>query len=89
MTQGDPLSPTIFNVVVDAVVRHWLTIAVTEAEKRKERGRVGRHQAALFYADDGMLALSYPQWLKWAFAQFVGLFDANKPSSDRKRVCWE
>ena len=26
VTQGDPLSPTIFNVVVDAVVRHWLTI---------------------------------------------------------------
>ena len=23
VTQGDPLSPTIFNVVVDAVVRHW------------------------------------------------------------------
>ena len=23
MTQGDPLSPTIFNVVVDTVVLHW------------------------------------------------------------------
>ena len=23
VTQGDPLSSTIFNVVVDAVVRHW------------------------------------------------------------------
>ena len=23
VTQGDPLSPTIFNVVVDAVVYHW------------------------------------------------------------------
>ena len=23
VTQGDPLLPTIFNVVVDAVVRHW------------------------------------------------------------------
>ena len=31
VTQGDPLSPTIFNVVVDAVVRHWLTLALTEA----------------------------------------------------------
>ena len=31
VTQGDPLSPTIFNVVVDAVVRHWITIAVQEA----------------------------------------------------------
>ena len=75
VTQGDPLSCTIFNVVVDAVVRHWVTITVTEAETRGERGREGRHQAALFYAEDGMLASSDPQWLQWAFTQLVGLFD--------------
>ena len=62
-------------MVVDAVVRHWVTIAVMEAENRRERGREGRHQAALFYADDGMLASSDPQWLQWAFTQLVGLFD--------------
>ena len=28
---GDPLSPTIFNVVVDAVIRHWLQLATQEA----------------------------------------------------------
>ena len=64
MTQGDPLSPTIFNVVVDAVVRHCVTLAVEEAETRGERGRKGRHQAALFYADDGMVASSDPCWLQ-------------------------
>ena len=26
LTQGEPLLPTIFNVVVDAVVRHWVTM---------------------------------------------------------------
>ena len=62
-------------MVVDAVVRHWVTIAVTEAEKRRERGREGRYQAALFYTNDGMLASSDPQWLQWAFTQLVGLFD--------------
>ena len=75
MTQGDPLSPTIFNLVVDAVVRHWVTLAVTEEETRGDRGQEGRHQAALLYADDGMLASSNPQWLQWAFTQLVGLFD--------------
>ena len=25
VTQGDPLSPTIFYVVVDVVLRHWIT----------------------------------------------------------------
>ena len=32
VTQGDLLSPTIFNVVVDAVVRHWVNGLVDEAE---------------------------------------------------------
>ena len=43
MTQGDPLSPTIFNVVVDALVRHWVTLAMEEAETQGDRGRYGRH----------------------------------------------
>ena len=75
MTQGNPLSPTIFNLVVDAVVRHWVTLTVTEAETKGERGREGRHQTALFYADDGMIASSDPQCLQWVFTQLVGLFD--------------
>ena len=26
VTQGEPLSPTIFNVVVDTDIRHWVTL---------------------------------------------------------------
>ena len=37
--QGDPLSPTIFNVVVDAVVRQWVHGVVEEAEARGETRR--------------------------------------------------
>ena len=62
VTQGDPLSPTIFNLVVDAVVHHWFTMKLEEVEKRGERRKEGRHQAALFYADDGMVASSDPCW---------------------------
>ena len=72
VTQGDPLLPTIFNVVVDAVVCHWVTMSLAEAEKR---GNEGRHQASLFYADDGMVALSNPRWLHWAFDTLVSLFE--------------
>ena len=34
VTQGDPLSPTIFNVVVYEVVRHWVRMALDKLEKR-------------------------------------------------------
>ena len=31
VAQGDPLSPTVFNVVGDAIIRHWVTlVAPTE-----------------------------------------------------------
>ena len=60
VTQGDPLYPAIFNVVVDAVVRHWVYRVMEEAEARGETGREVRHQAALFYADNGMVVSSDP-----------------------------
>ena len=60
VTQGDPLYPTIFNVVMDAVVQHWVTVMIAGAEERGERGQEGKHQAALFYADDDIVYLSYP-----------------------------
>ena len=56
VTQGDALYPTIFNVAVDAVVRHWLTGVIAESEAQGELGEEGRHRAALFYAEDGMVA---------------------------------
>ena len=32
LTLGKPMSPTIFNVVVDAVVQHWVTGVLEESE---------------------------------------------------------
>ena len=66
MTQGDPLSPTIFNMVVEAVVRHWLQGVVEDSEAIGKLGQEGRHQVAFFYADDGMVASSDPVWMQVA-----------------------
>ena len=75
VTQGFLLSPTIFNVVVDAVVQHWVTRVLEESEARRELGKERRHQEALFYADDGMVASSDTVWLQGAFNVLIGLFD--------------
>ena len=75
VTQGDLLPPTIFNVVVDAVVRHWVVVMVEGAEERRECGQKGRHKNSLFYADDVIVALLDPQWMKCAFSTLVGLFN--------------
>ena len=75
MTQGDLLSYTIFNVVVGAVVRHWVNVMAEIADKQSGHGQEGRHQNSLFYADDGMVVLSDPRWLQGVFTTLVGLFD--------------
>ena len=75
MTQGDPLSPTIFNVVLDDVVPNWVTVVIAGAEERGERGQKGRNQAALFYTYDGMVASYDPRWIQGAFNTRIGLFD--------------
>ena len=55
VTEGDPLSPTIFNVVMDAVAQNWVTVMVESAEERSGPRQEVRHQNGLFYADDGMV----------------------------------
>ena len=41
LTQGYPLSPTIFNVVVDVVVRHWGPLLMAEQEGGESSGAEG------------------------------------------------
>ena len=74
VTQVDPLSPTIFNVVVDAVVRHWLEV-LKAAKEEKGAKRGGRHFSAVFYADDRMFGATDPEWLQGAFSALVAIFD--------------
>ena len=58
--QGYPLSPTIFNILVGAVVRQWVSMVVEGAEEQVRRGQEGRHQNAFLYADNVMVAFSDP-----------------------------
>ena len=59
VTQGGPVSPTIFNVVVGAVVRHWVEDMVESTGGKGGRGQDVRHQNALFCVYDGMIVPSY------------------------------
>ena len=69
------MPPTIFNVVVDAVVRHWVNGLVDEDEENGETGREGRHQLAVFYADNGIVVSSDPAWLQVDFNALVAIFE--------------
>ena len=74
VTQGDLLPPTLFNVVVDAVIRHWLEGLQAEKEEKDAEGGEG-HFSAVFYKDDGMVGATDPKWLQGAFSALVAIFD--------------
>ena len=76
VTQGDIVSPTIFNVVVDAIIRYWLLIVSDEGYGAFEGlGDRIRKLQALFYADDGLLASRSSEFLQRAFDCLIGLFE--------------
>ena len=56
VTQGNPLSSTIFNLVVDAVVCHWVFVMVEGVEERGDPGQEGMYHNDLFYADNGVVS---------------------------------
>ena len=74
-TQGDPLPPTIFNVVVYAGVRHWVTVTVEGAEEWSECVQEVRHHNHLFCANDGTVSFSDLRCLWGGFSTLVGLVD--------------
>ena len=56
VTQGDTLSTTLFNVVVEAIIIHWMTVVAPTKESMDGLGLSIRELAAYFYADDGFVA---------------------------------
>ena len=55
VTHRDPLSPNILNMVVDAIIKHWvIVVAGEEASPYGFRCDI-KWLAMFFYADDGIL----------------------------------
>ena len=64
VTQGYPMSPTIFNVVVDAIIRHWVeVVAPTEAVKEGLNKAV-QELSMYFYSDNGLIKLPQKERLQ-------------------------
>ena len=77
VTQGYPLSPKIFNVVVDAIIRHLVTVEEVPHEGDIQEGLVLSIQTllALFCANDGLVASPESARIQGAFDTLTGLFD--------------
>jgi hypothetical protein len=75
VTQGDPMSPTIFNIVVDAVVRQWLSQVCNDAVAMNGLDYEVGEKCVLFYADDGLVAAMDKGWVQESFDTLINLFE--------------
>ena len=79
VTQGDPLYPAIFNVAVDAILRHW--IYVVEATDGIEEpvtegfGQDIQQMAEYFYSNNGLLTPTWATRIQKAFYVLMGMFE--------------
>ena len=70
------MSPTIFNVIVDAVNRNWVVVVGGPQEGTVQGlGESIQTLAVLFYTNDGIVASLESARLQGAFDVLTGLFD--------------
>jgi len=60
---GSVLGPLVFNIVVDLVVRCWMTVMVDDGGASAMTGLAVKELLLPFCADDGMIASRDPAWL--------------------------
>ena len=63
VTQGDPISPMIFNILVDLVVRAALEKVCSPQEAQLGMGLTGGEINLFFYVDDGRIAVQDHEWV--------------------------
>ena len=75
VTQGNPLPPTVFNMVVDDIICHWVTVMTQTEAGTGGLGLTIIDMAAYFYANGGLVVLTQPERLQRAFDVITCLFD--------------
>jgi hypothetical protein len=75
VTQGDIPSPTIFNIIVECVVRAWPWEIRDGNHADIDRGSVETEVTPGFHADDGVIASTYPVCIQIGLDYLVELFE--------------
>ena len=67
--------PTLLNVTVDSVVRHWISLMVEdEAVIQEGLGHAVGQKLRVFYVYDGILGSRDPEWIQGSLNVLVRLF---------------
>jgi hypothetical protein len=78
LTQGDIVSPTVFNIVADAIIRTWTWETMGNVAATTAGDNVAGYVGAELYADDGALASTSVSSLQGSTDHLVSLFERVK-----------
>ena len=74
-TQGGMASPTLFNVAVNSIFLHWLSLTVEDKSAiHYGFGVAVGSSIGIFYADDGIIGSWYLEWLQGVINVIIALF---------------
>ena len=74
ITKGDTISPTIFNVVVGAVIICWVTVVEATEVGTEGLGTSVQYLVSYFYTDNGIVTSTQPKRLQREFNDLTDLF---------------
>ncbi|KAL9178451.1 hypothetical protein ACHAXT_003781 [Thalassiosira profunda] len=86
VTQGGPLSPKLFNILMDAIVREWLTLLVGSDAVEGISAELMWTILAIFCTDDAFLASRDPEELQRALDILVKLFEHGGLRTNTKKT---
>ena len=87
MTQGGPLSAKLFNILVDAVVREWMRLMHETLDDSGGQLTVRvKELYAIFYVDDGYIALRDAEFLQEALNILVVTFKRTCLATNTKKT---
>ena len=75
VAQVNPLSPTLFNLFIDAVICHWVMVVASTKDVREELGLSILDLEAYFYSNNGLVAWNQPEILKMKLYILTGIFN--------------
>ena len=85
VTQGGPLSAKLFNILVDAVVREWMRLMrETLDDLDGQLANRLKELFAIFYVDDGYIALRDAEFLQEALDILVMTFKGTGLATNTK-----
>ena len=74
VTQGDPVSPMIFNILVDTVLRATMEIFCGPQEAQHGMGWATGERKRIFYANDGGIGGRDHIWVQHSLTVSVTMF---------------